>query len=921
VVLYGRDVERDLIGALLQAARASRSGVLVVRGEAGIGKTALLEDARERAGDMRVLAARAVEAESELPFAALDQLIRPALRRLDQIPEPQAAALRAALGLADGSGEERFLVFAGCLSLLAELADQRPVLCLVDDAHSLDGASADALRFVARRLDAEGIALLFGAREGDVRGFEAADIPSLVLSGLGPEAAAVLLTRGAVDVSASVRERLVAQTHGNALALVELPSALSEAQLAGEEPLPDALPLTRQLESVFHDRVARLPDETRRLLLVAAADDSEEAGLVNQVGRELGTGPHALDAAEHAGLVSIHGARLTFRHPLVRSAVYASATSLERRAAHRALAAALVEEDQADRRAWHLAASAFEHDEEVVQALEEAAGRAQARAGYMAAAKALARAAELSADKLARGRRLVAAARSARIAGADDYAAALADQARPLVDRPSDRAELAFAVGLAAFRRGRPLDGFAKLIEAAQEDALAEPHRALEALIWAAGAASIGGDHAGLGSVARVAATLASAAQDESVLVAEALAAVARAVEGEPVDAAGRLEEAYAWASNADDAHHVFAVSVAAFFAGDRPRFATLIARAIALARARGELGTLAEALTLRAADLLMAQRFDDTELAATESAQFARDMGAANVAARPLGILAFCAAVHGDESETRRLADEVHAVAAAHGLPMHASAAEYALAMLDLGRGNWLEAFERLQGLLDPLTAGPLLARFALPNAIEAAVRAGRPEAAAASLAVFETWAAASGAGWAPPVVACCRGLLADGETATAHYEEALALRGDARPFDLARIQLLCGEHLRRERRRADARVQLRAALDAFERMRAEPWSERARAELRASGETARKRDPSTMSQLTPQELQIARLVAEGLANKEIAAQLFLSPRTIDSHLRNVFSKLAITSRTQLARLPLGDDDVGARPSPAGSA
>ncbi len=326
MVLFGRDAERALIGALLDAARDSRSGVLALRGEAGVGKTVLLDDARERAGDMHVLSARGVESESELPFAALHQLLRPALRHLDRLPAPQAAALQSALGLADGAGQERFLIYSACLSLLSELAEERPVLCLVDDAHWLDEGSSDALQFVARRLDAEGVVLLFGAREGDVRTFEAPDVPSHTVGGLDDASAAALLAHAAAAAAPQVRERLLEQTHGNALALVELPAALSAAQLAGEEPLPEALPMTRRLERVFHERVARLPAPTRLALLAAAADDSESAGVVERAVATLSSGGFALGAAEEAGLLTIDGGRVRFRHPLVRSAVYGAAT-------------------------------------------------------------------------------------------------------------------------------------------------------------------------------------------------------------------------------------------------------------------------------------------------------------------------------------------------------------------------------------------------------------------------------------------------------------------------------------------------------------------------------------------------------------------------------------------------------------------
>jgi DNA-binding CsgD family transcriptional regulator len=897
-------MERAAIGALLEAARDSRSGAVVVRGEPGIGKSALLEDTRDRASDMHILSARGVESESELPFAALHQLLRPALDKLERLPPPQAAALRVALGLEDAPADQRFLVFAACLSLLSEHADQRPVLCLVDDAHWLDTASADGLLFVARRLEAEGIVMLFAAREGDVRAFDAADIPSLMLEGLDAEAAETLLSRVAGKAVPTVRDRLITQARGNALALVELPSALNEAQLAGDEPMPEALPLTDQLERIFLERVRRLPHQAQGALLLAAADDAEDAALVTRAAELLGLGVRALDVAEQAGLVTVHGNRVTFRHPLVRSAVYEAATSSERRDAHRTLAEALDREGQSDRRAWHLAASVLDMDEDAVRALEEAAAHAEQRGGYTAAAKALARAAELSDDPTARGRRLAGAARAARIAGADDYAVALADQAQPLIEDPLLQAEIASAIGAANVRRGRPSDGLPGLIGVAREVAPLDPQRAVELIIWATAAAWTGGDPASLAELSTVAETVVSTAvDDESTYMAQILATFAKAAEG-GTTAAGELEQVFGWASGSDDATVVFFVSVLLMVTGDDRGFARLIDRAASLARARGELGLLAEVLTTRSIQQAMVQRFDQAARDASESLQFASELGYTNIAARARAVLAYVAAIRGNGEDVRRFSDEVREVAAAHGLSRLVASTIYALAMLDLGRGRWDDALGRFQ-----LIADPFRANLALPDTVEAAVRAGESEAAREGLAVFEARAGDSPQPWIQARLESCRAMLTDGDEATAHFEKAIALGPDERPFDHARIQLLYGEQLRRRHRRTEARVQLRAALEGFERSRAEPWAERARAELRASGETARKRDPSTIDQLTPQELQIAALVAEGLSNKEVAAQLFLSPRTIDYHLRKVFAKLGITSRMQLARFALGEE------------
>jgi DNA-binding CsgD family transcriptional regulator len=573
------------------------------------------------------------------------------------------------------------------------------------------------------------------------------------------------------------------------------------------------------------------------------------------------------------------------------------------------------DDDQGDRRAWHLAASAVEPDEEIVRTLEAAAERARARAGHLAAAKALTRAAELSADGPTRGRRLVGAARSARIAGADDFAVALAERARPLVDDPLLRGEIACTIGVAAFRRGRPADGLPVLLDAARDIAPLDAEQALELLIWATGSAATGGHPAALAEVSSVASTIVTPESDDVRAVVQALAGFARAITGDPAQGGGEPDETLAWASACENAQYVFAVGVATLFSGNDHRFGMLANRAISLARAQGELGILAEALTVRAAHLGIAQRFDEAGLAAGEAVQLALELGAVNVTARPLSTLAIVAAIRGDEEGLHRRAAEALEVASEHGLTLLAATVAHAYAQLDLGNGRWAEALGHLDTIADvrPGHGSPFLAAITAPDRIEAAVRTGRPDVAQVALPVFETWASHSRAAWTRPRLASCRALLAEGDEATEHFEAAIGSAADARPLDLARIQLLYGEHLRRERRRTEARVQLRAAVEAFDRLRAEPWAERARAELRATGESAGKRDPSSIDSLTPQELQIARLVAEGLSNKEVAAQLFLSPRTIEFHLRNAFVKLGITSRTQLARFPLHGAEPGA--------
>jgi len=914
-VLYGRNAERALLVRLLEGARASRSAVLVVRGEPGIGKTALLDEALLHATGMHVLTARGVRSESELPFAALHQLVRPVLSYIDRVPEPQAQALRAAFGLRDDPRQERFLAFTGCLSLLSELAEEQPVLCVIDDAHWLDAASADALQFVARRLDREGIVLLFAVRDDELGQFDSIDLPSLALEGLDAEACGALLSAGSgVDAAPHVRDRLVAQTRGNALALLEVPAALTSSQLAGLAPLPDSLPLTRQVESVFLDRARRLPADTQRLLLLAAADESESVLLLRRAAPRYGVDPIAMDTAEKARLLSITDTKFTFRHPLVRSAIYDAATSSDRRAAHRALAEALTQdEEQADRRAWHLAASAVDPDEAIVLALEEAAARAEARGGHLASAKALERAADLSADGVARGRRLVQAARAASTSGADEQAVSLAVRAQSLVSDPMSGAGIAFVLAISAINRGRPLDVVPLLLDAAGEITRASPRTALELLVYATVAASEGGDVAAQREIVRLAAAVSTPDGDDdwSRFVVPFLEGSDAMNSGDPARGAPLLEQAVAWALAGDDERHLFWASIGAMWVGSDQRTLDLSRRAVALARQRGAISVLTPLLGARAGQLFLAQHLDDALLAADEAVRLARDVRAENWVLLPQCIQAGIAAIRGEDDEARRLAEAVLEPATARGLVVKISAATAALSLVELGRGRWSEALVHLDTVSDvgQGRGGPLGATVSAPNRIEAAVRAGELDKAQHALENFERWASYSGAPWATPRLASCRALVSTGQEATAHFEEALRHSQEARPFDLGRIHLLYGEHLRRERRRIDSRTQLRVALDIFERLRAGPWAERARAELRASGETARKRQPNALAQLTPQELQIARYVASGLSNKEVAAQLFLSPRTIDAHLRGVFAKLAITSRTQLARQSLGEE------------
>jgi DNA-binding CsgD family transcriptional regulator len=920
-MLHGRRAECDTVERLLADARRSRSGVLVVRGEAGVGKSALLDHAAGLAEGMTVLRAGGVESEAELPFAAVHQLLRPVLGLADRLPAPQAAALAGALGLRapgnDGGPEptppengdkDRFLVSVAVLSLLAEAAEARPVLGLVDEAQWLDRPSAEALTFAARRLEAEGVALVFAARDGDPRDFPAPGLPELALEGLGPEAAAALLAGTGAKLPAGVVDRLVEQTGGNPLALLELPGSLEPDQLAGRAPLDDVLPLTTRLERTFGGRVGRLPEAARTLLLVAAAETSGDPAVVLRAAARLGIEPGTLDQAEAAGLVRTGGGRLAFRHPLVRSAAYQSATLAGRRAAHRALAEVLTGEDAADQRAWHLATATVGPDPAAAAGLERSADRARRRGGHAAAATALERAAALGDDDRERGRRLAAAASSAWLAGQADRAKVLLDRAEPLATDPRSQAAVAHLRGSIEATRGVALDAAAMLVAGSELAAAVDPTQALQMLVEASEIASYAGDVTPTAELGRRAAAV-PVVDKAGELLSELLQGMGRIAEGDGRGGRPPLRRAIALAGTMGHPRWLMWAGVAAFVVGEDETGDALFTRAVARARQEGAVGLLPQALEYLAPVELAAGRWDAAAASATEGLRLARDTGNDTSGCRHLATLAHLAALRGDEAACRAAAAEALDRAAARGLGLPATLAGYALGLLELGLNRPADALGRLERLLaaGPGAGSPFFAVYTVPDLVEAAVRAGRRAAAAGPLAAFEQLATMAGTPDLLAQLARCQGLVGPDEEQPARFQEALERhQGRGRPFDLARTELLYGEALRRARRRGEARAHLRAALEAFQRLGAAPWAERAEAELRATGETARRRDPSTLGQLTPQELQIIRLVGEGGTNREIGAQLFLSRRTIDYHLRNVFVKLGVSSRAELIRLQL---------------
>jgi DNA-binding CsgD family transcriptional regulator len=901
-VLAGRDAERAAIAGLLDGARKGDGGVLVVHGVAGSGKSALLADALAGAGDLTVLRTSGVESESPLAFAALQRLLWPVRGRLEVLPAPQRTALRAALGEAEGEGD-RFLAFLGTLSLLADAAEDTPVLAVVDDAHWLDDASAAALLFVARRLQAERVAVLFAARDGDARTFEAGDLPTVVVGGVDGEAAAAILSSPAGGtVDPAVRDELVTSTGGNPLALIELAGVLSADQLAGRVPLPTPLPVTGGVERAFLDRFRRLPEAAQRWLLVAAADDTGRLTVVRDAAERLDAGDDALDAVERTGLLRVDGDALSLYHPLVRSAVYRSATSAQRRATHRALAEVL--EGDEDRRAWHLAAAADRPDQQVVAALDAVAERAAARGGHEAAAAAWARAAELTSGSEDRGRRLFLAASSAWLGAHPSRASALAAAADADITDPVLRARLLTLRGQIEWNTRSLNDGYDLILRAAHVAAGADEAMAQELTMLASSLAAFG---------ARSPA---------------AAAPLPRLALPEP-DAPARVRAAHAlregfvavtdrrWAAAADSFGRAFALTdddppddhvlqpnlaVAAMLIDDDERNLRLHEQQLTAARRAGALSMVHHALTVGAQAQIATGAWTKAAGAAAEALPLAQSTGQAAPTVLPLAELALVAALRGDDAAEGHLA-EATALREAHpiglGDALVADLTQWARALRAAGRPA--VALHHLQQMSDSY-----LRRMAALDRLETAVRAERVDLARAwvdELAEFAT----SGAASATAVVEHGRALLADGDDAEEHFRRALtAHEGSLRLPDRARTHLAFGEYLRRARRRVDAREHLRAALALFEQIGAAPLAERAATELRASGETARRRDVSTATELTAQERQVAALVRQGLSNRDAAAQLFVSPRTVDFHLRNVFSKLGVTSRAELAALQL---------------
>ncbi len=931
--MRGRRVECAALDEQLRRIGAGQSSVLVLRGEAGIGKSALLEYVAERASGYRIVRAVGVQSEMELAYAGLHQLCTAMLDNVAALPGPQRAALQAAFGLNEGGVPEPFAVAVGVLSLLSEAAETQPLVCLIDDSQWLDRATAQALAFVARRLLAERIAMVFAVREpGDVPRPSAvrepgdvprptdvpgandlqhlAGLPELRVEGLPDSEARLLLASGIPGrLDEQVRDRIVAETRGNPLALLELPRGMTPADLAGGFGLPGAGSLAGRIEQIFANRVGELPSDSRDLVLLAAAEPLGDVALLWRAAEQLGIGPDAAAPAEAAGLVEF-GVRVQFRHPLVRSAAYRTALPSDRQRAHGALAAATDPDADPDRRAWHRAHATVGLDETVAAELERSAARARRRGGAAAAAAFLQRAAELTPDPKRRGQRALDGAQAKIESAAPEAASALLGMAElcPLDD--FQRARAGRLRAQIAYSLSRGSDALPLLLDATTALAAFNTHLTRDTYLEAFAAASYAGRFGDHDAVQRVAAAaLARPAQQSDALDALVRGLATVVTDGFQAGAP-QLREALraferAGEDDADVNHWLWLACRVAFELWDERLSGDLAGRGLRLARESGALSIVPIAASFRAGIHVHAGQFATASALMQEAVAITQATGTAPL----VYALPMLAAYRGDESQALPLIEDARRDAVARGQAQALSMIGCAQAVLY----NGLARYEDAVAAAEPASAhdGLTLYSLVLVELIEGAVRSGRREVAAAALDRLAERTQASNTDWALGIEARSRALLAEGDAAEALYEEAIARlsRGDV-ALHLARARLLYGEWLRRESRRLDAREQLAAAHELLDGFGTAAFAERARRELLATGETARRRTADALRLLTPQEAQIARLAGNGMTNPEIGAELFISPRTVEYHLRKVFPKLDISSRKELRQALAGVPD-----------
>ena len=895
--LLDRVGEREVLERLVAGVRAGQSCVLVLRGEAGVGKTALLGHLSAAADGCRIARAAGVESEMELAFAGLHALCAPMLGRLGQLPSPQRDALSTAFGLSAGPPPDRFLVGLAVLSLLADVAEEQPLVCIVDDAQWLDRVSAQTLAFVARRLLAERVGFVFALRESrDERVLEG--LPELVIEGLTADEAELLLNaRIPGPLDERVKARILAETRGNPLALLELPRGLTPAELAGGFGLPDARPLAGRVEHTFLQRVQTLPRDTQLLLLTAAAEPLGDLSLLRRAAEKLGIGGEAGRAAEAAGLIEF-GLRARFSHPLVRSAVYRAADPGDRREVHRALAEATDPVLDPDRRAWHRAHATATPDEAVAAEMASSADRAQRRGGLAAAAAFLQRAAELTPDPAQRVERSLAAAQAKlEVADAASASALLAAAELGPVDE-LQRARLERLGARIAFASRRGRDAPPLLLEAARRldplDAVMARETYLEAIESAifAGRLGTGPDAREVAEAARAASRVQTPGAADALL--DAL--VTRFTEGYAASVAPLSQALRAFGeidAGGKDRRWLWLACRFAQDLWDDELWHLLANRGVSLARDTGALSLLPSAATHLAALNVHAGAFAAAAALSDEVEAITQATGLP-----PLRYAAYLlAATRGDDAQAQAIIASGVPKARARGEGSSIGLHYRLTALLHNGHGHYGEALAAARQACeyeDVIAYGN-----ALVELIEAGVRVGRPDEAAAALDRLSERTRASGTEWALGIEARCRALVSGDESGYRESIERLARSRAA--VELARSRLLYGEWLRHEQRRTDARELLRAAHESFSLMGAGAFAERARRELLATGEAVRPITADTRAALTPQEVQVARLARDGHTNPEIGARLFISPRTVEYHLRKVFRKLDVGNRKEL--------------------
>ena len=903
--LIDRHAECDVLGRLVAAVRAGESRALVVHGEPGVGKTALLEYLAGQASGCRVVHAGGVQSEMELAFAVLHQLCAPMLDRLERLPPPQRDALRTAFGLSAGPAPDRFLIGLAALGLLSDMAGERPLVCIVDDEQWLDSASAQVLAFVARRLGAESVGLVFGARvpTGDLAG-----LPELVVGGLRQDDARTLLDSALTGpLDTLVRDQIVAEAHGNPLALLELPRGWTAAELAGGFGLPGAVPLAGRIEESFRRQLGALPAQPRRLLQLAAAEPTGNPVLVWRAAGRLGICAEAAGPPVEAGLAEF-GVRVRFRHPLVRSAAYQSAPTDDLREIHAALAEVTDPASDPDRLTWHRAAATAAPDEGVAAELERSAGRAQARGGLSAAAAFLEHAMLLTPDPGRRADRAIAAAEAKHQAGAPDVAAKLLAMAEAGPLEELARARISLLRGQMAFSAGNSSDTPRLLVDAARRFEALDTRLARETYLEALSAALLGHRTSQIGTleIARAARGATAAPPGESRAPDLLLAGMATLITDGYETGVPAVQRALSVFRDGDlpigeQLRWLFVATRCAIDIWDDESWRDLAIRQVELARAAGALSLLPFAITQRFGMHLHAGEFATVAQLVDE---FSAIKEATATGLPDFGTM-ILAAWQGRSREAFRLIDEFVADMSERGQGYGVSLPHYTASVLYNGLGRYADAMASAE-LASDQRDDLAFANLALVELIEAAVRSGQPGRAAAAMGRLTELTLPSGTAWGLGVAARSRALLSEGDEAERLYREAIGhLSSAPARTELARAHLLYGEWLRRQRRRREAREHLHTARDMLEAMGMDAFAERAGRELRAAGETVRKRTAAARDEeLTAQEAQIARLAREGLSNPEIGSRLFISARTVQYHLGNIFAKLGIASRSQLSHV-----------------